>query len=65
LAEQLERSRDRSVKGVNVALTDGRIALEAETDPRADASVGIWAARRNADLLADALGRPVDVEARA
>src|SRR5215218_697385 len=63
LAEQLERSRDRSVKGVNVALTDGRIALEAETDPRADASVGIWAARRNADLLADALGREVQISA--
>jgi exopolyphosphatase / guanosine-5'-triphosphate,3'-diphosphate pyrophosphatase len=65
LAEQLERSRDRSVKAVNVAVTDGRIALAAETDPRADASVGIWAARRNADLLADALGRPVDIEAPA
>jgi exopolyphosphatase/guanosine-5'-triphosphate,3'-diphosphate pyrophosphatase len=65
LAEQLERSRDRSVKAVNVALTNGRIAVEAETDPRADASVGIWAARRNADLLAEALGRPVEIEAPA
>ena len=37
------------------------IALEAETDPRGDPSVPIWAARRNADLLADALGRPVEI----
>jgi exopolyphosphatase/guanosine-5'-triphosphate,3'-diphosphate pyrophosphatase len=65
LAEQLERSRDRSVRAVKVASRDGAIALEAETDPRADASVGIWAARRNADLLAEALGRPVEIEAAA
>src|ERR671924_262713 len=65
LAEQLERSRDRSVRAVRVAPRDGGIALEAETDPRGDASVGIWAARRNADLLADALGRPVEIEAPA
>ena len=65
LAEQLERSRDGSVRAVRVAPRDGGIALEAETDPRGDASVGIWAARRNADLLADALGRPVEIEAPA
>ena len=65
LAEQLERSRDRSVRAVRVAPRDGGIALEADTDPRGDASVGIWAARRNADLLADALGRPVEIEAPA
>jgi exopolyphosphatase/guanosine-5'-triphosphate,3'-diphosphate pyrophosphatase len=41
LAEQLERSRDRSVRAVRVAPRDGGIALEAETDPRGDASVGI------------------------
>ena len=65
LAEQLERSRDGSVRAVRVAPRDGGIALEADTDPRGDASVGIWAARRNADLLADALGRPVEIEAPA
>jgi len=65
LAEQLERSRDRSVRAVRVAAADGRVALEAETDPRGDATVGIWAARRNSDLLADALGRPVEIEAPA
>jgi exopolyphosphatase/guanosine-5'-triphosphate,3'-diphosphate pyrophosphatase len=65
LAEQLERSRDRSVRAVRVAASNGAVALEAETDPRGDATVGIWAARRNADLLAEALGRPVEIEAPA
>jgi exopolyphosphatase / guanosine-5'-triphosphate,3'-diphosphate pyrophosphatase len=65
LAEQLERSRDQSVRAVSVGDGDGAIALEAQTDPRADASVGIWAARRNADLLAQALGRPVEIKAPA
>jgi exopolyphosphatase / guanosine-5'-triphosphate,3'-diphosphate pyrophosphatase len=65
LAEQLERSRDRSVRAVHVGGADGSVALEAETDARADATVGIWAARRNSDLLAEALGRPVEIEAPA
>jgi exopolyphosphatase / guanosine-5'-triphosphate,3'-diphosphate pyrophosphatase len=65
LAEQLERSRDRSVRAVRVAAADGGVALEAETDSRGDATVGIWAARRNSDLLAEALGRPVEIEAPA
>ena len=65
LAEQLERSRDRSVRAVKVASRNGAIALTAETRPDADATVGIWAARRNADLLAEAVGRPVEIEAPA
>jgi exopolyphosphatase / guanosine-5'-triphosphate,3'-diphosphate pyrophosphatase len=65
LAEQLERSRDQSVTTVSVGQEDGAVALEAETDPCADASVGIWAARRNADLLADALGQRVEIKAPA
>jgi exopolyphosphatase/guanosine-5'-triphosphate,3'-diphosphate pyrophosphatase len=65
LAEQLERSRDRSVRAVRVAAADGGVALKAETDPRGDATVGIWAARRNSDLLAEALRRPVEIEAPA
>jgi hypothetical protein len=48
-----------------VAAADGVVELEAETDPRGDATVGIWAARRNSDLLAEALGRPVEIEAPA
>jgi exopolyphosphatase/guanosine-5'-triphosphate,3'-diphosphate pyrophosphatase len=61
LAEQLERSRDQSITTVRVASEDGRVALAAEASPGADPSVSIWAASRNADLLARALGREVEV----
>jgi exopolyphosphatase/guanosine-5'-triphosphate,3'-diphosphate pyrophosphatase len=61
LAEQLERSRDGSVRSVTVAERNGSVALETDTDPDGDSSVPIWAARRNADLLSDAVGRPVEV----
>jgi exopolyphosphatase/guanosine-5'-triphosphate,3'-diphosphate pyrophosphatase len=60
LAEQLERSRDRSVTGVRVVANgSGAVTLEPET--AADASVAIWSARRNADLLGDAIERRVEV----
>ena len=59
LAEQLELSRDRSITALRVQAEDGKVALEPETDPHGDPSVPIWAARRSAGLLADALGRPV------
>jgi exopolyphosphatase/guanosine-5'-triphosphate,3'-diphosphate pyrophosphatase len=62
LAEQLERSRDQSIRSLRVAARDGLVVLEAEAAARADPSVPIWAARREADLLARALGRSVDVE---
>jgi exopolyphosphatase / guanosine-5'-triphosphate,3'-diphosphate pyrophosphatase len=65
LAEQLERSRDQSVTAVRVDSRNGAIALKAETDARGDPTVGIWAARRNSDLLAEAIGRPVEIEAPA
>jgi exopolyphosphatase / guanosine-5'-triphosphate,3'-diphosphate pyrophosphatase len=65
LAEQLERSRDRSVRAVRVGSRDGAITLETETDARGDPTVGIWAARRNSDLLAEAIDRPVEIEAPA
>ena len=65
LAEQLERSRDRSVLAVRVGHSNGAVALETETDAHGDPSVAIWAARRNSDLLADAIGRPVEIEAPA
>src|ERR687892_203216 len=60
LAEQLERSRDGAIRTVSVATRDGTVALAAEADPARDPSVPIWAARRNADLLAGALGREVE-----
>jgi exopolyphosphatase / guanosine-5'-triphosphate,3'-diphosphate pyrophosphatase len=62
LAEQLERSRDRSIRAVEVWARNGAVELRAATSPDGDPSVPIWAARRNADLLAEALGRPVEVE---
>jgi exopolyphosphatase / guanosine-5'-triphosphate,3'-diphosphate pyrophosphatase len=59
LAEQLERSRDQSVAAVGVGSADGAVTLEAAAS--GDPTVAIWAARRNADLLASALGRDVEV----
>jgi exopolyphosphatase / guanosine-5'-triphosphate,3'-diphosphate pyrophosphatase len=59
LAEQLERSRDQSVAAVRLSAVDGAVRLEAETS--GDPTVAIWAARRNADLLSSALGKPVEV----
>jgi hypothetical protein len=61
LAEQLERSRDRAITDVRVSANGASVSLEADTDPSRDASVPIWAARRNADLLAEAIGREVEI----
>jgi exopolyphosphatase / guanosine-5'-triphosphate,3'-diphosphate pyrophosphatase len=63
LAEQLERSRDQAITDVRVSAQDGAVALQPATDPSLDATVPIWAARRNADLLAEALGREVEITA--
>ncbi|MEA2366748.1 MAG: exopolyphosphatase / guanosine-5-triphosphate,3-diphosphate pyrophosphatase, partial [Thermoleophilaceae bacterium] len=62
LAEQLERSRDRAITDVSVAANGASVSLRTESDPSLDATVPIWAARRNADLLSDALGRDVEIE---
>jgi exopolyphosphatase/guanosine-5'-triphosphate,3'-diphosphate pyrophosphatase len=61
LAEQLERSRDQAITAVRVSANGGGVALEASTNPALDATVPIWAARRNAGLLAEALGRDVEI----
>jgi exopolyphosphatase/guanosine-5'-triphosphate,3'-diphosphate pyrophosphatase len=61
LAEQFERSRDGAIRRVQVAAHDGTVTLAAHADPARDPSVPIWAARRNAGLLADALGRDVEI----
>ena len=61
LAEQLERSRDRAIAEVRVSAEDGVVSLEAAVDPARDATVPIWAARRNADLLSEAIGRDVEI----
>ncbi len=67
LAEQLERSRDRAIAAVALEEADGVVRLRAETNGAgaADPSVAIWAAQRNADLLAEAIGEPVEVVATA
>src|SRR4051794_17457667 len=58
-AEQLGRSRDQTVKAVRVQSENGQVRIEP--DAPADASVAIWSARRNADLLERALDRTVSV----
>jgi exopolyphosphatase/guanosine-5'-triphosphate,3'-diphosphate pyrophosphatase len=61
LAEQFERSRDGAIRRVSVASANGTITLAADADPARDPTVPIWAARRNADLLATALEREVQI----
>ncbi len=61
LAEQFERSRDGAIRQVSIATRNGTVALDTEVDLALDSSVPIWAARRNADLLGDALGRKVEI----
>jgi exopolyphosphatase/guanosine-5'-triphosphate,3'-diphosphate pyrophosphatase len=64
LAEQLERSRDRSIRAVSVGTANGAVELLASTTPDGDPSVPIWAARQNSGLLAEAVGRPVEIQTR-
>jgi exopolyphosphatase/guanosine-5'-triphosphate,3'-diphosphate pyrophosphatase len=61
LAEQFERSRDGAVSEVSIETSDGAVTLDARVDPARDPSVPIWAARRNAGLLAEALDREVEI----
>jgi exopolyphosphatase / guanosine-5'-triphosphate,3'-diphosphate pyrophosphatase len=63
LAEQFERSRDHAITDVSVSVNGGPVTLDATTNPALDATVPIWAARRNADLLAEAVGRDVEISA--
>jgi exopolyphosphatase / guanosine-5'-triphosphate,3'-diphosphate pyrophosphatase len=60
LAEQLERSRDGSVRSVRVRAENGRVKVEPEATGDASA-VAVWSARRNADLLESAIGRQLSV----
>ena len=59
LAEQLERSRDGSVRRVELRADDGRVVVRPEASSRA--AVAIWSARRNSDLLAEAIDRTVEI----
>jgi exopolyphosphatase/guanosine-5'-triphosphate,3'-diphosphate pyrophosphatase len=61
LAEHLERSRDQSVRSVQVSQLDGRVELRLESD--VDVTIGRWAAERERDLFARAFGRDLAVVA--
>jgi exopolyphosphatase/guanosine-5'-triphosphate,3'-diphosphate pyrophosphatase len=61
LAEQLERSRDGAIRRVDVSSRNGTLTLTPDPDPDRDPTVAIWAARRNAGLLEQALGRDVEI----
>jgi len=63
LAEQFERSRDRVVAGVELDHGNGAVTLRAKTNG-GDPSVAIWSAQRNAELLAEGIGEPVEVVVR-
>jgi exopolyphosphatase/guanosine-5'-triphosphate,3'-diphosphate pyrophosphatase len=61
LAEQLERSRDQAVASVLLRASNDEIVLEIVPRVGADPAVAIWAAGRGSGLLAEALGRPVEI----
>lgn len=63
LAEQLERSRDGSVAAVELDDRESVVILRlvARAGPRSDPSVAIWSAQRNSAILADAIGKPVEI----
>ena len=60
LAEDLERSRDQSVRAAHVASDDGTVRLELETE--GSAAVERWAAQREVDLFDRAFGRRLKVQ---
>jgi exopolyphosphatase/guanosine-5'-triphosphate,3'-diphosphate pyrophosphatase len=59
LAEQLERSRDGSVRSVAVSSENGEVRIDP--DAPAEADVAIWSARRSSDLLANTVGKTVAI----
>ncbi len=59
LAEQLDRSRDGSVREVRLHLDKDWAQLEAISE--ADISVAIWSAQRHVDVFKAAFGRTVEI----
>jgi exopolyphosphatase/guanosine-5'-triphosphate,3'-diphosphate pyrophosphatase len=59
LAEQLERPRDQTVQGTDVAVHDGTVELRLRSEE--DVTVARWAAARQAELFARAFGRELSV----
>jgi exopolyphosphatase / guanosine-5'-triphosphate,3'-diphosphate pyrophosphatase len=61
LTEQLERSRDGAVRGLDLDSSNGAVVIRP--DLAHDASVAIWSARGNAELLEKAIGRELEIVA--
>jgi exopolyphosphatase/guanosine-5'-triphosphate,3'-diphosphate pyrophosphatase len=61
LAEDLERSRDQSVRAAHVAAENGTIRLELVAE--GGAAVERWAAQREVELFDRAFGKNLEVEA--
>lgn len=61
LAEQLERSRDRSVAHVTLERRKRGVVLHARTNGSGDDGVALWSAQRNTGLLTEAIGEYVEV----
>jgi exopolyphosphatase/guanosine-5'-triphosphate,3'-diphosphate pyrophosphatase len=59
LAEQLERSRDQSVRDVDVEVRDGRVELRLHATE--DVSIARWAAERQGDVFERAFGKTLSV----
>jgi exopolyphosphatase/guanosine-5'-triphosphate,3'-diphosphate pyrophosphatase len=59
LAEDLERSRDQIVRAAHVAVADGTVRLDLQSD--GDDRVPRWAAGREVELFARAFGRELSV----
>jgi exopolyphosphatase/guanosine-5'-triphosphate,3'-diphosphate pyrophosphatase len=59
LAEQLERPRDQTVHGTELAVHDGTVELRLQADE--DVTVSRWAAARQADMFERAFGRELSV----
>jgi exopolyphosphatase/guanosine-5'-triphosphate,3'-diphosphate pyrophosphatase len=59
LAEDLERSRDQLVRAAHVAVADGTVRLELESE--GDDRVPRWAAGREVELFARAFDRQLTV----
>ncbi len=61
LAEQLERSRDQSVRAADVDVRNGVVELRLRADE--DVTIARWAAERQADVFRAAFGRDLAVSA--
>jgi exopolyphosphatase / guanosine-5'-triphosphate,3'-diphosphate pyrophosphatase len=59
LAEQLERSRDQTVRSTRIDVRDGQVRLELEATE--DVTIARWAAERQRDVFARAFGRELTI----